>query len=87
MGDGNFHGWALYTLGDLNSWERAVRLNKELIRFAIKVGGTTSGEHGIGMGKREFLAIEHASSLSYMKAIKQHFDPKGILNPGKIFLD
>ncbi|HEX8965019.1 MAG TPA: FAD-binding oxidoreductase [Patescibacteria group bacterium] len=86
MGDGNFHGWALYTLGDKKSWEKVSKLNNELIVLAIKLGGTTTGEHGIGIGKRKFLELEHASSLRYMKQIKKMFDPNNILNPGKIFL-
>ncbi len=87
MGDGNFHGWALYKLGDKKSWERVVKVNEELVRFSLKSGGTTTGEHGMGIGKRKFLALEHPTSLPIMKEIKRLFDPKGILNPGKIFLD
>ncbi len=87
MGDGNFHGWALYELGNKESWEKVVKINDELILFALSVGGTTTGEHGLGIGKRKFLPIEHPTSMPLMKNIKQLFDPKGILNPGKIFPD
>jgi D-lactate dehydrogenase (cytochrome) len=87
MGDGNFHGWALYELGNQMSWEKVVKLNEELILFALSVGGTTTGEHGLGIGKRKFLPIEHPTGMPLMKTIKQVFDPKGILNPGKIFPD
>ncbi len=87
IGDGNFHAWAVYELNNKKSYAKAVRLNEELIRFAIDVEGTITGEHGIGIGKRKFLPIEHASSLSLMKDVKKLLDPIGILNPGKIFLD
>ncbi len=84
MGDGNFHGWALYELSNDESWKRVVKLNEELIKFAINVGGTTTGEHGVGIGKRKFLSIEHPTSLHLMHALKDLLDPKGILNPGKL---
>lgn len=85
MGDGNFHGWALYTLGNVASWKKVSKFNNALIRYAISIGGTTTGEHGIGIGKRKFLKIEHKSSIHLMKHIKLIFDPNNILNPGKIF--
>ncbi len=55
------------------------------MRWAISVGGTATGEHGIGIGKRKFMALEHGASLEVMKQIKRLLDPNGILNPGKIF--
>jgi D-lactate dehydrogenase (cytochrome) len=85
MGDGNFHGWALYELNNKKSWEKVIKLNEEIVKYAISVGGTTTGEHGLGIGKSKYLPIEHPSSLPIMKAIKQLLDPKGILNPGKMF--
>ena len=87
LGDGIFHGWTLYELGNSESYQKAAKLIKKLVRLALSLDGTTSGEHGIGIGKREFLEIEHDSSLKYMKSIKKMLDPKNILNPGKIFLD
>lgn len=87
MGDGNFHGWALYELDNKKSWENVQKLNEELILFAIKIGGTTTGEHGLGIGKRKFLGVEHPTSMRLMKQIKKLLDPKGILNPGKIFVE
>ncbi len=87
MGDGNFHGWALYTLGNKKSIEKVTKLNEDLILFALKLGGTITGEHGLGIGKRKFLHKEHPTSLPLMKQLKELFDPKGILNPGKMFPD
>jgi D-lactate dehydrogenase (cytochrome) len=85
MGDGNFHTWALYDLRDQGSLAQAERFNDELTRYALEVGGTASGEHGLGMSKQQFLPLEHPLSMPWMQEIKRLFDPKGILNPGKIF--
>jgi D-lactate dehydrogenase (cytochrome) len=84
MGDGNFHGWALYELDNEASWKRVVKLNEELIHYAIDSGGTTTGEHGNGIGKRKFLSVEHPTSLPLMHVLKASLDPNGILNPGKL---
>jgi D-lactate dehydrogenase (cytochrome) len=85
MGDGNFHGWALYDLNNKKSFEKVTKLNEELVKYAISLGGTITGEHGLGIGKSKFMPIEHPSSLPVMRAIKMLLDPKGILNPGKMF--
>ncbi len=53
--------------------------------FVLSVGGTASGEHGIGLGSRKYVQQEHGAALELMKGIKQLFDPKNILNPGKIW--
>ena len=58
---------------------------EEVILFALENGGTATGEHGIGIGKRKFMIREHGHSLNVMKQIKELFDPNGIMNPGKIF--
>jgi len=55
------------------------------VRKAIDVGGTATGEHGTGIGKRKYMKAEHGNGLVWMKKIKNLFDPNGILNPGKIF--
>jgi D-lactate dehydrogenase (cytochrome) len=55
---------------------------------ALALGGSCSGEHGVGIGKREFLEQEHgAEALAVMRSLKATLDPKGILTPGKIFLN
>jgi D-lactate dehydrogenase (cytochrome) len=70
---------------DEAEWRKAEEAGEEIIRFAIKCGGTASGEHGIGVGKKKFMKSEHGQSLSVMKQIKDCLDPNGIMNPGKIF--
>ena len=74
--------------GDLTRSEDAKRLdqaNDEIVVQALSLGGTATGEHGVGIGKRKFMTQEHGESLQLMKKIKQLLDPNGILNPGKIF--
>jgi len=66
--------------------EAAWALDKKIVHRALALGGTCSGEHGVGLGKREFLEVEHGmEALSVMLSVKHALDPKGILNPGKIF--
>ena len=63
---------------------RAKALNERIVEDALARGGTSTGEHGIGIGKKEFLEREHGDLLPLMRGIKQLLDPNGILNPGKI---
>jgi D-lactate dehydrogenase (cytochrome) len=86
VGDGNFHQVILFDPNDPTGLERAWELDRKIVARGLALGGTCSGEHGIGLGKREFLETEHgAEALAVMRGIKQQFDPKGILNPGKMF--
>ena len=88
VGDGNFHLPMLVDGDDAHEVEAAKRLNEQVVRRAQAMDGTCSGEHGIGMGKREFLLAEHgAVALEVMRSIKRTLDPLGILNPGKMFLE
>ncbi|MBB3897104.1 FAD-binding oxidoreductase [Roseococcus suduntuyensis] len=88
VGDGNFHTIILVEEGNAEEMERAWALDRQIVRRALALGGTCSGEHGVGLGKREFLREEHGeAALSVMRALKASMDPKGILNPGKMFLD
>jgi glycolate dehydrogenase FAD-linked subunit len=82
-GDGNLHVNVLY---DASSEDRAERAVAEVMEATVALGGTISGEHGIGLCKREFIALEQPAPLiALQKQLKAVFDPEGILNPGKIF--
>ncbi len=70
---------------DRSRWQAALRTKDEILRFVLAVGGTVSGEHGLGSGNRQYAALEHGESLELMKQVKAIFDPHGILNPGKIW--
>ncbi|RFD19049.1 FAD-binding protein [Komagataeibacter melaceti] len=84
VGDGNFHTLILVPPED-GGYERALELDRAIVRRALALGGSCSGEHGIGMGKIEFMEAEHgAPALDVMRAIKHALDPLGILNPGKM---
>ncbi|MGA8010753.1 MAG: FAD-linked oxidase C-terminal domain-containing protein [Thiomonas sp.] len=86
VGDGNYHIGYLIDPDRPEERELAERLNAQLVRRALALGGTCSGEHGIGLHKQDFLREEAGDdALDLMRAIKQALDPKGILNPGKIF--
>jgi D-lactate dehydrogenase (cytochrome) len=65
--------------------ETAEKVDAEIVAYALKRGGTCTGEHGIGFGKTEHLKKEHGDSLPFMRKIKGLADPNGIMNPGKIF--
>ena len=86
VGDGNFHLLYLIDKNDKEQLLKAKEHNKWMVEKAINLGGTCTGEHGVGYGKSEFLAKEAGSSIEVMRSIKNAFDPQGILNPGKIFL-
>ena len=66
--------------------ELAERLNRQLVERALKLGGTCTGEHGVGLHKMDFLAQECGTgAMDVMRSIKRALDPRNILNPGKIF--
>jgi D-lactate dehydrogenase (cytochrome) len=83
-GDGNFH--LLYVLDPASEPEldEARRLNDRLVARALAMDGTSTGEHGVGTGKMEFMAREHGEGVAVMRAIKQALDPGNRMNPGKI---
>ena len=86
VGDGNFHTVILLEDDSRATLEAAWELDRKIVHRALELGGTCSGEHGVGLGKREFLEKEHGpEALAVMRSIKTALDPKGILNPGKIF--
>jgi D-lactate dehydrogenase (cytochrome) len=86
VGDGNYHTVLAFDPNDAEERKRIEEVNARIVRYALSHGGTCTGEHGIGIGKRQFLYEEHRDSVPFMKRIKQLFDPNGIMNPGKIFL-
>lgn len=86
VGDGNFHMGYLIDPQDARERERAEQLNHRLVRRALRLGGTCTGEHGVGIHKMGFLAEEAGGeAIEVMRAIKRALDPQNILNPGKIF--
>jgi D-lactate dehydrogenase (cytochrome) len=88
VGDGNFHTLFVLPPDDANAWAAAKAINELMIDFALSVGGTCTGEHGIGLGKRHAMLREHgAEAVDIMKRVKDALDPKALLNPGKLFLD
>ncbi|MEY8843429.1 FAD-binding oxidoreductase [Cribrihabitans sp. XS_ASV171] len=85
VGDGNFHLVLLYDPADADEVREARHINSSLIEMAIAMGGTCTGEHGVGLGKKAYLDAEHGPALDVMRRIKRALDPGGIMNPGKIF--
>lgn len=84
-GDGNFHLVLLFDPDDPEETAKARRINSELIAIALDLGGTCTGEHGVGLGKKAYLPTEHGPALDLMRQIKRAIDPRGIMNPAKIF--
>ena len=87
VGDGNFHCLLPVGPNDPAELAAAARFNERLVRRALAMEGTCSGEHGVGLGKQAFMAAEHGEALAVMRAIKTALDPLGILNPGKMLPD
>ncbi|MFX1466403.1 MAG: FAD-linked oxidase C-terminal domain-containing protein [Promethearchaeota archaeon] len=77
----------LVKVDDSNEWKAAKKTEKEVVDLIAQVGGTITGEHGIGLIKSPFVPTELGNSLDIMRAIKQLFDSNGILNAGKLCLD
>ena len=85
-GDGNIHVNILLDKNRAEEQQRALVAKEDLFRFVLSLGGTLSGEHGIGLTKAAFLPLEvEEATLKLMRRLKQVFDPYNILNPGKIF--
>lgn len=83
-GDGNLHPCMAFDQRDKDEFDRVKAVCEDLVPEALALGGTLSGEHGIGIAKAPFLSMEMDEvTLNVMKGIKEYFDPKGILNPGK----
>ncbi len=84
-GDGNLHLNLAGRKNNPEDWKLIGKISREMVDKALSYGGTATGEHGVGIGKRDYMQAEHGRSLDYMRQIKNLFDPRGILNPGKIF--
>jgi D-lactate dehydrogenase (cytochrome) len=88
VGDGNFHMLLLVNPEDTATFEQAREFAQRLAERAIAMDGTCTGEHGIGLGKRKYMVLEHGTeALTAMRAIKQALDPLNLMNPGKILPD
>ncbi len=85
VGDGNFHLAILVDPDDPDELARAKALNDRLVRRAIAMDGTCTGEHGVGYGKSAFLELEHGpGGVALMRAVKSALDPTNLFNPGKV---
>ncbi|MBC7133246.1 MAG: FAD-binding protein [Roseovarius sp.] len=84
VGDGNFHATLLVQEGDAEELSRAKAAAERMVERALAMGGTSTGEHGIGVGKLDYMAREHGGGWAMMGAIKAALDPDNILNPGKM---
>jgi D-lactate dehydrogenase (cytochrome) len=81
IGDGNFHT-LIATLPE--EYSQAETFSELLVQRSLELGGTATGEHGVGLVKMKFMEAEHGAALEWMRRIKELFDPEDILNPGKI---
>lgn len=81
VGDGNYHVSLMVSEDEMSL---ASKFNREIVEFALAVGGTCTGEHGVGIGKLPYQQLEHGQSYETMRMIKRLFDPKNLLNPGKL---
>ena len=84
VGDGNFHLVILVDANNKQDLDEAEALNRRVVMRALAMGGTSTGEHGVGIGKLEFLDAEHGEAVSVMRAIKHALDPDNLFNPGKV---
>jgi len=84
VGDGNFHLTFVIDPDDAEEMARATALNERMVMRALAMGGTCTGEHGIGVGKMKFLQAEHGEAVAVMRQIKRTLDPDNLMNPGKV---
>ena len=85
-GDGNLHVVMVGDPDDHGDWSKLTQINHRIVQRAIELDGTCTGEHGVGIGKRQFMALEHGPGYNLMRRIKEMVDPKGLMNPDKIFV-
>jgi D-lactate dehydrogenase (cytochrome) len=84
VGDGNFHLVILVDPASASDMDEAKALNKRLVKRALAMEGTCTGEHGVGMGKLASLQAELGEAVDLMRDLKRTFDPENLLNPGKV---
>ncbi|MGD0956648.1 MAG: FAD-linked oxidase C-terminal domain-containing protein [Candidatus Acidiferrales bacterium] len=84
VGDGNFHMSFMLDPNNPAELAEAKVLEEKIIRRALEMGGTSSGEHGVGTGRKKYLPVEHGAALDVMRSIKQALDPDNRMNPGKM---
>ena len=84
-GDGNLHPVILFDANETGSWERAERFGAEILELCVELGGTITGEHGVGIEKINSMCVQFsAAERAAFFAVKEAFDPAGLLNPGKL---
>jgi glycolate oxidase len=87
-GDGNLHPQILYDGYDPDQVKRMEAASAQLFQLATQLGGTLTGEHGIGLSKAPYMTLEHDPvAMDVMRRLKRLFDPNNILNPGKMALE
>src|SRR5947199_7632907 len=84
VGDGNFHVLCVIDPKSPAELEEVGRFSQRIVERALRMEGTCSGEHGIGLGKKKYLADEHGAALDVMRTVKRALDPDNRMNPGKI---
>ena len=85
LGDGNFHVILPYDPEKKETYKKIREFSDLLIKKTLELNGTITGEHGVGLHKKEYLLKEHGDNIPIMKSIKRTLDPNNIMNPGKIF--
>ena len=85
LGDGNFHVVLPFDPAKKEMYTKIRAFNDTLIKKALELNGTITGEHGVGLHKKKYLLEEHPDNIPVMKSIKRTLDPNNIMNPGKIF--
>lgn len=85
-GDGNLHPLVLFDPRDRSQFERAVHAAEEIVRYCVEIGGSLTGEHGVGMEKNELMTLIFSDAdFALMRRVHREFNPVGLLNPGKVF--
>ncbi|HJH10793.1 MAG TPA: FAD-binding protein [Metalysinibacillus jejuensis] len=84
VGDGNFHAILMVDMNDADAVRRANEFNEAIVMYALAKKGTCTGEHGVGIGKQKYQALEHGAAYVLMQQLKRTLDPNNILNPGKV---